>query len=59
MMLSASFTLRIVRGRLLLEVEGQPPAIVGHIITVKGVPCVATAAGETTPVNLEEVKGSR
>lgn len=58
-MMNASFKLRIIRDRLLLEVDGQPPAIVGRVLRVRGVPVVVSASGEATPIELDEIEGGR
>ena len=58
-MVGATFSLRVIRDRLVLEVEGQPPQIVGRVVRVRGIPCVVTPSGEASPFDPADLKGSR
>lgn len=57
-MLSVSFKLRVIRDRLVIEVEGQPPAIVGRVVReTNGRANVVSANGDVTPLELEQIEG--
>ncbi len=56
-MLNASMKLRILRERLVLDVDGQPPVIVGRVIRERGGAYVLSATGEATPLELHEIEG--
>lgn len=55
--MGVTFSLRVLRGRLVLDVEGQPPAIIGRVEKVRGIPCVITPSGVAAPLDPKEVKG--
>lgn len=58
-MVAATFKVRILRDRVVLETDDEPPMIVGRVVRKNGAAVLVSVSGETTPLVLDEIEGGR